>query len=598
MWRVALSGTQPSFYARHRESGTGVKQMRLRNRLLLLVLLSILPALAVLFYNYVEARAARLRQLDAEALRLAQFASGELDRITEAIHVQMSAVALLPSLANDRQACASYLTTLAERSESILTFTLTDRSGLILCSSHSLSALAISQLTLSDRVYFEEAKETRRFVIAPAVVSRFTKKLVLPLALPLINANGEFDGVVSVGMDLQWLSNYFAAKPLPPNGTIVLADREGTIIVRVPSWPGIVGTPLSASVRWMLKAAKAGTGNSDGRDGIQRIAAYVPPSASPNGLFVAVGIAKQSAMADINRAAWRGGLTLALLLMIALVAALLGGRAFIEQPISLLTAVARKWRDGDLAARAKISERNPELSHLASIFNSMAGKIQDREEALRQALHHQEVLIQELNHRVKNSLAVVQALAQQSMRGAESKDDAVKAFLARLVTFASAHDILTEQAWEGAELRNVIGKVVIPHCSDGSRLTMKGPPIRLTAKQTLAISMALHELCTNAVKHGALSTKNGQICLEWTVKVLGEQQTLQIHWKESGGPVVRPPNRRGFGSHLIEDVLAVDLSGAVKLDFAPTGLECTIEAPIESKGTTKLYHGAQQKTSG
>jgi two-component sensor histidine kinase len=357
---------------------------------------------------------------------------------------------------------------------------------------------------------------------------------------------------------------------------------------------GIIGTPLSPSVRWMLAASKAGTGDSYGRDGVERIAAYVPLGQTPNGLFVAVGVAKKPAMADINRAAWQGGLTLALLFIIALIAALMGGRVFIEQPISSIAGVAQKWREGELTARADIAGQHAELSYLASVFNTMASTIQDREEALRGALQHQELLIRELNHRVKNSLAVVQALAQQSMRGPESKDDLVKAFVARLVAFAAAHDVLTEQAWEGADLSTILAKVVAPHCGiDGSRLKMQGPPIRLTAKQTLALAMGLHELCTNAVKYGALSIEHGQVRVEWWVK--GEHKRLFLHWRESGGPKVKPPTHQGFGSWLIQEILAQDVGGTVEMDFAPSGVQCTIEVPLESEGAAGLPEASRRE---
>jgi PAS domain S-box-containing protein len=193
---------------------------------------------------------------------------------------------------------------------------------------------------------------------------------------------------------------------------------------------------------------------------------------------------------------------------------------------------------------------------------------------------HRELLIQELNHRVKNTLASVQALAAQTFRGSGMRD-AVAAFEARLLAMSRAHDVLTRQSWQGADIREVVGDAVAAWAGKSSeRATFDGPELRLRPAVALALAMALHELATNAVKYGALSNKKGKVAIEWSVS--GDPEPcFRLRWQERGGPPVRAPVRRGFGSRLIEYGLARDLGGTVHLAFNEGGMECRIEAPLE-----------------
>ena len=194
----------------------------------------------------------------------------------------------------------------------------------------------------------------------------------------------------------------------------------------------------------------------------------------------------------------------------------------------------------------------------------------------------QRLLINELNHRVKNTLATVQSIAAQTLRNAGSPDQARRDLDERLIALSRAHDVLTRENWEGANLRAVVTQAVDPYRGDRvERFRTSGPQVRLSPRMALALSMALQELATNAVKYGALSREKGLVAIEWTVRP-GAEPALRLTWTESGGPRVVAPRRRGFGSRLIERSLAHDLNGTVVIDFDPQGVVCTIEAPIES----------------
>jgi PAS domain S-box-containing protein len=190
---------------------------------------------------------------------------------------------------------------------------------------------------------------------------------------------------------------------------------------------------------------------------------------------------------------------------------------------------------------------------------------------------HRELLVNELNHRVKNSLATVQAIASQTLRSGADVDEARRSFTARIMALARAHDVLTSRNWEGADLKELILGVVLPYCVDRlERIRVDGPRVRLAPKQALALAMAVHELCTNAAKYGALSVESGRVDVTWRAARGG----LHLTWREAGGPPVAPPVKRGFGSRLLETGLAAELGGAVRVCYEPGGVVCTIDAPL------------------
>ncbi|RSV35849.1 hypothetical protein CA234_19210 [Sphingomonas sp. ABOLE] len=193
---------------------------------------------------------------------------------------------------------------------------------------------------------------------------------------------------------------------------------------------------------------------------------------------------------------------------------------------------------------------------------------------------HQQVLLQELNHRVKNTLAVVQSLAAQTFRGNQADPVAKRTFEARLAAVAAANDLLTRQNWETISLRALVGNTVGPGCgADSARIHLEGPELALPGRMAVSLTLALHELCTNAVKYGALSNEVGEILVRWSV-TSGDEPRLNIAWTECGGPPVVAPSDRGFGSRLIERALSAELRGPVRIEFRPTGLVCEIDAPL------------------
>ena len=190
-----------------------------------------------------------------------------------------------------------------------------------------------------------------------------------------------------------------------------------------------------------------------------------------------------------------------------------------------------------------------------------------------QADERQRLLLDELNHRVKNTLATVQAIAQQTLRGARDPGAFAAAFEARLLALSHTHNALTDSHWAGAGLRQILLQELGPHGAE--RVSMIGPEVHLPARVALSLGMVFHELATNAAKYGALSTA-GKLVLTWSV----ENGWLHFQWRETGGPPVVAPERRGFGSRLIERSIAGELQGRVRADYRTDGLALHFETPL------------------
>ena len=217
----------------------------------------------------------------------------------------------------------------------------------------------------------------------------------------------------------------------------------------------------------------------------------------------------------------------------------------------------------------------------ARLYDAAQREIRER----RAIEQHRELLINELNHRVKNTLATVQSIAAQTLRSRAVPEGAREDFEARLIALSEAHNLLTRANWESATLGDVIEVALRPHrAQEGDRFMIEGPVTRLGPKTALAMAMAVHELATNAIKYGALSNETGRVSLSWRVEAAEGVRRFRFQWREIGGPPVTPPKRRGFGSRLIERGLAAEFAGDVRLDFEPEGLVCTIDAALAPTG--------------
>jgi two-component sensor histidine kinase len=230
----------------------------------------------------------------------------------------------------------------------------------------------------------------------------------------------------------------------------------------------------------------------------------------------------------------------------------------------------RHHSEADLALAVELGRR----AGLAVLHARQYEALQDHALRLREMTEHQRVLINELNHRVKNTLAIVQAMATQTLRTAATPELGGKAFTARLMALSGAHDILTRDNWEGADIAEIVGELARTHQAEGTRrFRIDGVSHRVAPRLALSLAMTLHELATNATKYGALSNDAGYVEIAWRVEP-GDEPTLSMRWQEVDGPPVAVPSRRGFGSRLIERQLGSEPGGTVAVRYEPGGVVC------------------------
>jgi PAS domain S-box-containing protein len=198
----------------------------------------------------------------------------------------------------------------------------------------------------------------------------------------------------------------------------------------------------------------------------------------------------------------------------------------------------------------------------------------------KQADARQKILLDELNHRVKNTLATVQALAAQSLRNADAPEDQRRAFEARLCALSRTHDQLTRERWEWAELSTIVREIFAPYrTTAGDRIRLEGAPVRLAPTAALTLAMILNELATNAAKYGSLSVPAGKLDVSWVI-CGGDGSALWLDWFESDGPPVSPPKHRGFGTRFLERGVTQQLQGTAEIDFDPGGFRCSMRIPL------------------
>lgn len=212
--------------------------------------------------------------------------------------------------------------------------------------------------------------------------------------------------------------------------------------------------------------------------------------------------------------------------------------------------------------------------------SGMAGVIQDITDR-KHAEERQQLLIRELHHRVKNTLATVQAIVGSTARTANSIDEFYQGFVGRIVSLARTHNLLTEDLWQKAALEELVQTELGPYEDEArNRIIVEGPHLELPSEAAVPIGMAIHELTTNAAKHGALSTFGGQVEVRWRIEPGAERPMLHFTWRENGGPRVTSPARQGFGSRLLQRVLTTQLQAQVTMDFQEDGLNFTMVMPI------------------
>ncbi len=199
---------------------------------------------------------------------------------------------------------------------------------------------------------------------------------------------------------------------------------------------------------------------------------------------------------------------------------------------------------------------------------------------IKEAEQRQRLLFDELNHRVKNTLSIVQALAQQTLRTRPEPADFAEAFTDRLASLARAHSLLTHGSWDGADLADIVRTALAAFIDEGRPIEIAGDPVMIPASTTITLSLMMHELATNAAKYGALSVPQGRLAVRWSAVDAESAVAIDLNWQEDGGPPVSPPERRGFGSRLLAGS-AEQIGGQLDTEYATAGLHCRLRFSVQ-----------------
>lgn len=374
----------------------------LQARISLLVLCAVVPAVALMVYTNLEER--RLKAADAhdDALRLARLISADHERLIEGARELLVTLARLPAVRGaERAACGALFADLLQQYPAYANFGVIAPDGNLIC-----SALPSGAVFLGDRTYFQRAVATREFAVGDFQVGRVTRKATINFGYPVLDARGAVQGVAFSALDLAWINRLAARAELPGRSMLSVIDRNGTLLARYPSVEGQIGERLVEPALLAAVAAGHGSGTAQtvGADGVQRLHSFV--TLGQGGVaYVVVGIPTDVAYADAQRVLRRNLSALAVVALLALAAAWVGGRLFIVRPTRKLVAFTRRLSAGELGARIRLTRAPGEIGELARALDDMAESLEQiqRQHLLEDELRQKNFELEEHNRAVQEA---------------------------------------------------------------------------------------------------------------------------------------------------------------------------------------------------
>lgn len=520
--------------------------MTLSARIYLLVSLAVAPAFLLLVYNHHQSVQREEVNSEQQALRSTWHVSAELDQIFKGVENLLRAASQTPMVGNFQNPdCSNYLARLEGVNEGAGWLIAVDGQGRVRCGRNPENS------SVADRDYFREAMATDELVVGTYTIGRASGVPILPLALRVQTSEGP--GLLIAGVRLEWLRNHFAGRfaRLPQHSSLTIVDKKGVILVRLPN-SDREGAVLT-NYAHVVHAAEPGTFRSTAdknADGIARFLGYTPVGSPPLGVAIAVGYPQEAALAQLQASAVRNYLLLGLVACLAFLAAALGGRSFIRQPISELLATIGRWRGGDLSARVMRTTDRSELDQLGLAFNSLA-------DDLEAALKHKDVLLRELSHRMMNSLSTISSmlkLQSRTMRATEAKSEFQEA-IGRIDALAHAYrrmQATTGGAVEFSSFLADLGNDLKSSMMEGKgSCIVKADTLKLSPEQAIPLSLIVNELVTNAIKHGAPGSKPIFVQLE----SLPEHCRLSIRNAGSLPEGYVAAQSKGFGMRMVDTMV-------------------------------------------
>jgi two-component sensor histidine kinase len=500
-----------------------LSKLTLPVRLALLVAGTMLPlivfAVGIVFYNYAQDRSDANRRVLETVRSIRLVLDSEVQRMTGGLQV----LALTNAIrSGDFQSFRRIATGFLDQYGKDGVVLVSDRQGRLLFSSVTEDATSLpprNNKEIVERVFATRSPQYSDLFLG-AIKQR---QAAVTVEVPVLR-----DGDVIYDLSFSPPLDIFQAlveKQRPDEQwTVSLLDSKGIVFARAPNPGDTLGKRATPSLYDEMFRKGEASLSTISLDGVPLSGAYTRSRLT--GWTVAAGVSESSLIAPL----WRN----------IAITSLIGG-------VLLLTGLAFALRMAATIARGEM-------------------------------LH--DLLIEELNHRVKNTLALMQAIAVQTFRSA-SRDEQAK-FEGRLGALAEAHNLLSQEKWQGSELKDIVARALQPFLLNSpDRIRMNGPTVPLSPRLAVVLSMIVHEIATNAAKYGALSNETGTVTLDWEVTTDMPKPQLRLIWTESGGPPVTAPVQRGFGSRLIERSASDQLGGEATVDFLPRGVVYTISCPLD-----------------
>jgi len=427
-----------------------------------------------------------------------------------------------------------------------------------------------------DMASLREVIETGKPAVGDLFVGAVSKKLLFVVRVP-VKVDGEVRYVLSFEPEQDAVGKVLHQTYIPDGWFGGVLDGKGHIIARSFLHNKFFGE--SASPEFVAKlTGPQGFLNSvdlEGREGLTRY-----QQSGLSGWHVLMWAPWSVLNAPLRASVMLAVALIALTLLASLAAGFLSGR-IIAEPVRQLLLAAKTLGEGKPVSFEASYMR--EANVVGQSLVEAAHNIASREQALRKSELRTRFVMRELSHRSKNLLAVIQAIARQTGRASEDINEFNQQFGERLASLGRSHDLLVHGNWQGVSLADVITAQLKAFIDTSEpRVTTSGAPVLLNAEAAQNIGMALHELATNASKHGALSVPSGRVKIEWNLYGQGGDRRFRLSWTESGGPPVKPPQRKGFGHLVVERLVAASLRGCAELHWRPEGLVWVLDVPESS----------------